>query len=55
MKHSMKLKLFLLVVLMAAVFLGATAQAEIRVNEFPEIDAIPEHFVAADELPPLPT
>lgn len=53
----MKGKLFLVTVLLAAaVFLCGAAQAEIRVNEFPGFDAIPEHFdLLADEMPPLPS
>ena len=44
------------VLLAAAVFLCGAAQAEIRVNEFPGFDAIPEHFdLLADEMPPLPS
>ena len=42
--------------LCAAMLLCGAAQAEIRVNEFPGIDAIPEHFeLLADGTPPLPS
>ena len=53
----MKQKFFLLMVLLAAaVFLCAAAQAEIRVNAFPGIDAIPEHFdVLEGGIPLLPS
>lgn len=53
----MKGRLFLVTVLLAAaVFLCGAAQAEIRVNEFPGFDAIPEHFdLLADGIPPLPS
>ena len=53
----MKGKLFLVTVLLAAaVLLCGAAQAEIRVNEFPGFDAIPEHFdLLADEMPPQPS
>ena len=53
----MKSRLFLVTVLLAAaVFLCGAAQAEIKVNEFPGFDAIPEHFdLLADGMPPLPS
>ena len=53
----MKGRLFLVTVLLAAaVFLCGAAQAEIKVNEFPGFDAIPEHFdLLADGMPPLPS
>ena len=53
----MKQKFFLLMVLLvAAVLLCAAAQAEIRVNAFPGIDAIPEQFeLMPDGIPPLPS
>lgn len=53
----MKRKFFLVTVLLAAaVFLCSAAQAEIRVNEFPGFDAIPEHFdLLADGIPSLPS
>ena len=53
----MKGRFFLVAVLLAAaVFLCGAAQAEIRVNEFPGFDAIPEHFdLLADGMPPLPS
>ena len=53
----MKGRFFLVAVLLAAaVFLCGAAQAEIRVNEFPGFDAIPEHFdLLADGMPSLPS
>ncbi|MBP5728343.1 MAG: hypothetical protein J6Y48_14835 [Clostridia bacterium] len=53
----MKGKLLLVIILLAsAVFLCGAAQAEIRVNEFPGFDAIPEHFdLLADGMPSLPS
>ena len=47
---------FVTVLLAAAVFLCGAAQAEIRVNEFPGFDAVPEHFdLLADGMPSLPS
>ena len=52
----MKQRIFLLAALLAAaVFLCAAAQAEIRVSEFPGMDAIPEQFeILTDGIPPFP-
>ena len=54
MKHrGRKLAVLLLC---AALLLCGAARAEIRVNGFPGIDAIPGHFeLLADETPPLPS
>ncbi len=53
----MKSWLFPVIMLLAAaVLLCGAAQAEIRVNDFPGFDAIPEHFeLLPDGIPPLPS
>ena len=47
---------FLMMLLAAVLLLSSAAQAEICVNKFPGMDAIPERFeLLADGIPPLPS